>query len=111
MNKKKNTNFAQKLATTHGTFNSFSALADALGVKAPEKREPRPVKCKVCGGEMTRAGNSNVWVCNNEVEKKVTRNSPRSAPAVTTLSAKTSPKAAFAHPKGWAFLFDIKKFL
>jgi hypothetical protein len=23
---------------------------------------------------MTRAGNSNVWVCNNEVEKKVTRN-------------------------------------
>lgn len=71
---KKNNNFAQKLATTHGTFNSFSALADALDVKAPEKREPRPIKCKVCGGKMTRAGNSNVWVCNNEVEKKVTRN-------------------------------------
>ena len=43
---KKNNNFAQKLATTHGTFNSFSALADALGVKAPEKRAPRPVKCR-----------------------------------------------------------------
>ena len=27
---KKNNNFAQKLAATHGTFNSFSALADAL---------------------------------------------------------------------------------
>lgn len=68
-NKNKNTNFAQKMAATHGTFNSFAALADALGVKPKEQREPKPVKCKVCGGEMTRAGNSNVWVCNNEYEK------------------------------------------
>lgn len=58
-----NTNFAQKLSATHGTFNSFSALADALGVKASEKREPSPMKCSNCGGPMHRAGNSNVWVC------------------------------------------------
>lgn len=52
------------------SYNSFAALADALGVKPPKAREPKPVKCKVCGGEMTRAGSSNVYVCHNEVEVK-----------------------------------------
>ena len=58
-----NSNVAQKRAATHGTLKSVSALADALGGKAREKREPRPVKCSNCGGPMHRAGNSNVWVC------------------------------------------------
>jgi hypothetical protein len=46
----------------HGTFNSFVAMAAAMGVKAPKIKE-KEFKCPNCGGKMQRVGNSNVFVC------------------------------------------------
>lgn len=51
-------------------FHSFRELAEAQGIKMPEPREEKPRKCFECGADMVRVGNSNVWVCKNEVARK-----------------------------------------
>lgn len=45
-----------------GTFNSFTTLGAAMGLKTPKTKE-KEYKCSDCGGVMERAGNSNVFVC------------------------------------------------
>lgn len=66
-------NIPLDLSKTHGTFTSFSDLGAVLGVKPAPAKKPKAIKCKKCGGEMTQAGNSNVFVCNNEIEREIER--------------------------------------
>ena len=53
----------KKISEIHGRFNSFAAVAAALGIKQPKPKAEKPRKCPNCGGELRRVGSSNVWVC------------------------------------------------
>lgn len=53
----------KKISDVHGRFNSFSAVADALGMKLPKVKAEKPRKCPNCGGELRRVGSTNVWIC------------------------------------------------
>ena len=55
--------------------DALREVMPALGFKMSEKvaKEPRPKKCRVCGGDMTAIAGTNVWVCQNVVEKTKSR--------------------------------------
>lgn len=46
-------------------FNSFSELAWVFGVR-PKAQQEKPVYCRVCGCQMDRVGDSNVYFCHGK---------------------------------------------
>ena len=55
--------------------DAIREVAPTLGFKTPNPitKEVRPKKCRVCGGDMTAIAGTNVWVCQNVVEKTKTK--------------------------------------
>lgn len=53
----------KKVSEIHGRFNSFAAVAAALGMKQPKGKTEKSRKCPECGGELRHIGASNVRVC------------------------------------------------
>ena len=55
--------------------DAIREVAPALGYKIAEAstKEVRPKKCRVCGGDMIAITGTNVWVCQNMVEKTKSR--------------------------------------
>lgn len=53
------------------TFNNFEDAAKAMGInpKPKKAKKERVVKCRICGAVMERVPNTNILVCNGEVEK------------------------------------------
>ena len=51
--------------------DALQEVMPSLGFKVAGKpaKEVRPKKCRVCGGDMTAITGTNVWVCQNIVEK------------------------------------------
>lgn len=60
------------------TFNSFSALAKAMGitVKPNKAKNAREIKCKICGSPMQRVEGSNVILCTGMVKNKEGKEQP-----------------------------------
>lgn len=52
------------MKAVHGTFNSLEELREAIGFKAKAKKE-QAKKCPVCGEDMARVSNTNVFYCGN----------------------------------------------
>lgn len=51
------------------TIKSFAQLRKQVGLKPLKERKEKPIKCRLCGKEMTKVA-SNTWHCRNEIEGK-----------------------------------------
>lgn len=50
--------------------NNFDDMAKLLGIKpVKKKKKEKVVKCRVCGSVMERVPNTNILICNGEIEK------------------------------------------
>lgn len=49
-------------------FNSFASLGKYLGIK-PAARKEKPVYCRICGCQMDRVGESNVYFCRGKTNE------------------------------------------
>ena len=67
------------------TVNSFAALGEMWNAAHGKKEQVRLVtnctekarKCRICGGEMVRLPNTNVWMCQGMIEvPKPTEDNP-----------------------------------
>lgn len=50
-------------------FNSFADLGKSMGVKEKPKKEPREMKCAICGAKMHHVAGTNVNICTGKNEK------------------------------------------
>lgn len=53
----------KNIAEVHGKFNSFAAVAAAIGMKRSKTKSEKARKCPECGMELRQVGGTNVWMC------------------------------------------------
>lgn len=53
----------KNISEIHGRFDSFAAVAAALGMKQPKVKPEKARKCPDCGAELRHVGTTNVWLC------------------------------------------------
>lgn len=53
----------KNIAEVHGKFNSFAAVAAAVGVKQPKVKTEKTRKCPECGMDLRHVSGTNVWMC------------------------------------------------
>lgn len=51
------------------TVTSLAQLREQVGLKPLKERKEKPIKCRLCGKEMSKIA-SNTWFCRNEIERK-----------------------------------------